>query len=237
MYERFLARALESTSRSVLLLGPRQVGKSTLLASLRPELTVNLASPATFRDYASRPEQLEHELDGAPATTRTVFIDEVQRVPALLDVAQVFIDRRPPRFRFLLSGSRPRRAPHHRVPRTPAAADRRRRGASPRRVPRPAARVTGARRGRPPSRSYGRFDDLYRHLLGVSAQGAPPRPAPPGSRARSAGWREPRSRTCSSTWPPTRTPEWQEAVESIRRGEHGAPGLPRFSAGGRPPGA
>ena len=30
MYERFLARALESTSRSVLLLGPRQVGKRFL---------------------------------------------------------------------------------------------------------------------------------------------------------------------------------------------------------------
>ena len=109
MYERLLARTLESTSRSVLLLGPRQVGKSTLLASLRPDLTLNLASPAAFRDYASRPEQLEQELDGAPATTKTVFIDEVQRVPALLDIAQVFLDRRPPRFRFLLSGSSARK--------------------------------------------------------------------------------------------------------------------------------
>ena len=109
MYERLLARALASTSRSVLLLGPRQVGKSTLLASLRPDLTLNLASPAAFRDYVSRPEQLEHELEAAPATTKTVFIDEVQRVPALLDVAQVFLDRRPPRFRFLLSGSSARK--------------------------------------------------------------------------------------------------------------------------------
>ena len=109
MYERFLAGALGSTPRSVLLLGPRQVGKSTLLAALRPDLTLNLASPTTFRDYVSRPEQLEHELDAAPATTRTVFIDEVQRVPALLDIAQVFLDRRPPRFRFLLSGSSARK--------------------------------------------------------------------------------------------------------------------------------
>ncbi len=102
MYERFLAGALGSTPRSVLLLGPRQVGKSTLLAALRPDLTLNLASPTTFRDYVSRPEQLEHELDAASAATRTVFIDEVQRVPALLDIAQLFLDRRPPRFRFLL---------------------------------------------------------------------------------------------------------------------------------------
>ena len=109
MYERHLLRVLGSTSRSVLLLGPRQVGKSTLLASLQPDLTLNLASPTTFRDYVSRPEQLEQELDGAPPATTTVFIDEVQRVPALLDAVQVYLDRRPPRFRFLLSGSSARK--------------------------------------------------------------------------------------------------------------------------------
>ena len=38
-----------------------------------------------------------------------MFIDEVQRVPALLDVAQVFIDEQPDRFRFLLSGSSARK--------------------------------------------------------------------------------------------------------------------------------
>lgn len=109
MYERVLRGALAASRRSVLVLGPRQVGKSTLLRSLAPDLTLNLASPATFRDYVTRPERLEAELRAAPAAIRTVFLDEVQRVPALLDLVQVFLDERPARFRFLLSGSSARK--------------------------------------------------------------------------------------------------------------------------------
>ena len=109
MYERLLASALRSSPRSVLLLGPRQVGKSTLLAALKPDLTLNLASPSTFRDFVRHPERLERELAAAPPSTETVFIDEVQRVPALLDAVQVFLDHRSSRFRFLLSGSSARK--------------------------------------------------------------------------------------------------------------------------------
>ena len=109
MYERALRARLQAGRRSVLLLGPRQVGKSTLLGSLKPDITINLASPAAFRDYVSRPERLEAELRGAGAKTRTVLIDEVQRVPALLDAVQVVLDEFPRRFRFLLSGSSARK--------------------------------------------------------------------------------------------------------------------------------
>ena len=80
MYERLLAPRLGGNRRSILLLGPRQVGKSTLLASLAPDLRVDLSSPDTFRHYVSDPGRLERELDAAPAAIRTVFVDEVQRV-------------------------------------------------------------------------------------------------------------------------------------------------------------
>jgi predicted AAA+ superfamily ATPase len=109
MFERLLTRQIQGGRRSVLVLGPRQVGKSTLLASLAPDITLNLASPAEFRDYATHPERLEDELRGAGKSVRTVFIDEVQRVPALLDLLQVIIDESPRRFRFLLSGSSARK--------------------------------------------------------------------------------------------------------------------------------
>ena len=115
MYERRLSGVLRSSPRSVLLLGPRQVGKSTLLAALQPDLTLNLARPSTFRDFVSHPERLERELAAAPASTETVFIDEVQRVPALLDAVQVLLDQRPPRFRFLLSASSARKLRHGRA--------------------------------------------------------------------------------------------------------------------------
>jgi uncharacterized protein len=109
MYARALQRILAKGRKSVLLLGPRQVGKSTLLSGLAPDLTINLASPAAFRDYVSRPERLESELRAADRQTRSVFLDEVQRVPALLDVIQVILDDMPGRFRFLLSGSSARK--------------------------------------------------------------------------------------------------------------------------------
>lgn len=109
MYERDLAALLRRGRRSALVLGPRQVGKSTLLASLGPDLTLNFASPRIFRDYVGHPERLERELDAAPAAIRTVLLDEVQRIPELLDAVQVIIDREPSRFRFLLSGSSARK--------------------------------------------------------------------------------------------------------------------------------
>ena len=109
MYSRSLAPILRSSQRSVLVLGPRQVGKSTLLGALEPDLVVNLADPAAFRDYVSQPERLARELAAAQPGTKTVFLDEVQRVPALLDVVQVLLDQRPQLFRFLLSGSSARK--------------------------------------------------------------------------------------------------------------------------------
>lgn len=109
MYQRLLASALLSTQRSALILGPRQVGKSTLLSSLGPDISLNLASPRVFRDYVSHPERLEQELRACSPGRKTVFIDEVQRVPELLDVVQVLLDEQPGRFRFLLSGSSARK--------------------------------------------------------------------------------------------------------------------------------
>jgi len=109
VYDRLVSASVKADRHSVLLLGPRQTGKSTLLGSLAPDITLNLASPATFREYVTRPERLEAELRAAPQAAKTVFIDEVQRIPALLDGVQAVIDAQPRRFRFLLSGSSARK--------------------------------------------------------------------------------------------------------------------------------
>jgi uncharacterized protein len=109
MFERLLAPRLRATNRSILLLGPRQAGKSTLLGSMQPDVVLNLADPGVHRRYVAHPELLLETLDAAPDTTRVIFIDEVQKVPALLDAIQVVLDASPKRFRFLLSGSSARK--------------------------------------------------------------------------------------------------------------------------------
>jgi len=109
MYERLLGRILISGKKSLLLLGPRQVGKSTLLKSLAPDLSLNFAEPRTFREYISRPERLGDELRAMETKAKTILLDEVQRVPAILDVVQVLLDENRERFRFLLSGSSARK--------------------------------------------------------------------------------------------------------------------------------
>jgi len=109
MYERVLSTRIRAHARSVLLLGPRQVGKSTLLRALEPDLTIDLASLSTFREYVGQPERFERELEAAAPRVRCVMIDEVQRVPPLLDAVQSVLDAHPRRFRFLLSGSSARK--------------------------------------------------------------------------------------------------------------------------------
>ena len=93
----------------MLLLGPRQVGKSTLLRSLAPDVSIDLSSAEAYRRYVGHPERLERELVADTQVPRTVFIDEVQRIPALLDVVQALVDNAPDRYRFLLSGSSARK--------------------------------------------------------------------------------------------------------------------------------
>jgi predicted AAA+ superfamily ATPase len=76
---------------------------------MHPDLTLNLADPGVHRRYLARPELLLETLAAVPDSTRLVFIDEVQKVPALLDALQVVLDSQPKRFRFLLSGSSARK--------------------------------------------------------------------------------------------------------------------------------
>ena len=62
MWTRALGQILRADEKSVLLLGPRQVGKSTLMASLAPDLVLNLAREALFLEMASNPRALEERI-------------------------------------------------------------------------------------------------------------------------------------------------------------------------------
>lgn len=107
MFSRILLVAMRRDKKSSLLLGPRQVGKSTLMRALAPDLTINLASEGEFLAYASDPDLLAQRIEAAQP--RSVLIDEVQRLPRLLNTVQAILDEgvRPPRF--LLTGSSARK--------------------------------------------------------------------------------------------------------------------------------
>lgn len=104
--DRNLKARLEKTKKSILLLGPRQTGKSTLLKNLKPDLILNLADEQTFLDFAKNPNELQERL--GVKSVRKVFIDEVQRLPALLNTVQVILDN-DKLMQFYLSGSSARK--------------------------------------------------------------------------------------------------------------------------------
>ncbi len=111
MIVRALEPSLAATRRSVLLIGPRQTGKSTLMARLAPDLSLNLFHEPTFLEFARNPNELEERLAALPRLDRPlrILIDEVQRLPSLLNTVQVLIDRHDRRYRFLLTGSSARK--------------------------------------------------------------------------------------------------------------------------------
>jgi predicted AAA+ superfamily ATPase len=82
-----IERLLKLPSKGVetfFLWGARQSGKSTLLRRNYPEVRwLDLLQAETFRRYSTNPELLRQELE--QSGEKFVVIDEIQKVPALLD--------------------------------------------------------------------------------------------------------------------------------------------------------
>jgi predicted AAA+ superfamily ATPase len=92
-------------TKSAFLLGPRQTGKSTLIRqSLADCRSYNLLHTDVFLRLSQRPARLREEVR---PTDSLIVIDEVQKLPILLDEVQALIDERG--LRFLLTGSSARR--------------------------------------------------------------------------------------------------------------------------------
>jgi predicted AAA+ superfamily ATPase len=101
-------RFLSGPAGSFFLFGPRGTGKSTWLqATLPGALRVDLLDPASQRQFQARPERLRELLAGQSGV-RDVVVDEIQKVPALLDVVHQMVeaDRS---LRFILTGSSARK--------------------------------------------------------------------------------------------------------------------------------
>jgi len=104
-----------SGTETFFLWGPRQAGKSTLLREHYPHgVWVDLLKADDFRLYATRPERLRQELEAAapdgPDRSRQVVIDEIQKVPTLLDEVHWLIEHHG--LHFALCGSSARKVRH-----------------------------------------------------------------------------------------------------------------------------
>lgn len=104
-----LPRVLDLASllaaKSHFLLGPRQTGKSYLLRHTFPKARIyDLLDSATYLELSARPERLAEEIGAKDAL---IVIDEIQRLPSLLNEVHRLIETRGTRF--LLTGSSARK--------------------------------------------------------------------------------------------------------------------------------
>ena len=97
-----------SPSRSFFLLGPRGAGKSTLIKQRYSgnSLYIDFLDPQTEDRYRLDPGELKKELAGQPQLKR-VIIDEVQKLPRVLNVVHQIMEER--EIQFVLSGSSARK--------------------------------------------------------------------------------------------------------------------------------
>ena len=95
-------------ARTFFLWGPRQVGKTTLLRQHYPDaMWIDLLKADEFRRYATRPESLRLSLQTEGADpTRQVVVDEILKVPALLDEVHWMIENLDVRFALCASSAR-----------------------------------------------------------------------------------------------------------------------------------
>src|SRR5436190_20695033 len=97
---------LSDLRRSAFLFGPRMTGKSFLLRQLAADLYVDLLDPEVELQFKRSP-RLFWEQVSAHQDRSLIVVDEIQRVPSLLDYAQKGIEEK--QMVFVLSGSSARR--------------------------------------------------------------------------------------------------------------------------------
>lgn len=97
---------LENIETSVFLFGPRMTGKTTILKKLPAEAFFDLLDPVLELEYKANPGIFWEQINVLPENS-TIVVDEIQKVPILLNYIQMGIDRH--RHIFIISGSSARK--------------------------------------------------------------------------------------------------------------------------------
>ncbi len=100
-------RILKAPAQSFFLLGPRGTGKTTWLRHEFPQAhVVNLLDESLYQSLLANPALFAAQLQALPETS-WVVVDEIQRLPNLLNEVHRFIEER--HMRFVLCGSSARK--------------------------------------------------------------------------------------------------------------------------------
>lgn len=103
--DRKLPLADQAKKKSVFLFGPRQTGKTSLIShTISDAKIVNLLKQDTFLYLSQDPSRIRKDLRNE---TKTLVVDEVQKLPVLLNEIQVLIDEHD--LKCILTGSSARR--------------------------------------------------------------------------------------------------------------------------------
>jgi len=104
----FIPRFFVPPRNHFFLLGPRGTGKTLWSRHHYPQaLRIDLLDPETLRSLSSRPERLVELVEGN-RDKRQVIIDEIQKLPSLLEVVHLLIERKTDQ-QFILTGSSARK--------------------------------------------------------------------------------------------------------------------------------
>jgi len=93
---------------SFFLFGARGTGKSTLLAAIfepHNTLSINLLNPLEEMRFLRNPEELRQVVLALDSEVRFIVIDEIQKVPKLLDVVHLLLESDKSDKIFILTGS------------------------------------------------------------------------------------------------------------------------------------
>jgi len=102
-----LKRIIDAPKQSFFLLGPRGSGKSTWLKATFPDAyVIDLLSEETYQRLLANPGRFADKLRAVP-TGQRVIVDEVQRLPNLLNEVHRFMEEK--RIHFVLCGSSARK--------------------------------------------------------------------------------------------------------------------------------
>ena len=104
MYKRTLNMKDLVLKKSMFLFGPRSTGKTTLLRmQFGPDTIINLLKSSVYLPLNENPSRLRDVIREIPTNTGAVVIDEIQKLPSLLDEVHDLIETR--KIRFILTGS------------------------------------------------------------------------------------------------------------------------------------